>query len=45
MGLPASSRATAFEYYMAKGYNYSKADYNVYVMGYKDGLYGRTKKY
>ena len=44
-GLPASSTASAYEYYMAYGYNFSKADYNVYVMGYNDGLYGRTKQY
>ena len=25
--------------------NFSKEDYNVYVMGYNDGLYGRTKQY
>ena len=44
-GLPASSTASAYEYYMAYGYNFSQADYNVYVMGYNDGLYGRTKQY
>jgi len=44
-GLPASSSASAYEFYMAKRYNYSEADYKVYVMGYNDGLYGKTKKY
>ena len=44
-GLAASSTASAYEYYSAYGYNYSKEDYNVYVMGYNDGLYGRTKQY
>jgi len=44
-GLPASQRASAFEVHMAKGYNFSKLDYNIYVMGYKDGQYGRKRKY
>ena len=44
-GLPASSTASAYEYYTANRYNYSKDDYKVYKMGYNDGLYGRTKQY
>ena len=44
-GLPASSRASADEFYMARGYNFSSADYYVYKMGYDDGVYGRSKKY
>ena len=44
-GLPASSIASAYEFYMAKRYNYSEADYKFYVMGYNDGLYEKTKKY
>ena len=44
-GFQGAPCASAFEYYMAYGYNYSKADYNVYVMGYNDGRYGRTKQY
>ena len=44
-GLPASSQASAYDYYLAYGYNYSQADYYVYVSGYNDGLYGRTKEY
>ena len=44
-GLPASSRASAYEFYTAKRYNYSEEDYKVYVMGYNDGLYEKTKKY
>ena len=43
-GLPASQRASALEVHMAKGYNFSKADYNVYVMGYNDGQFGRKRK-
>lgn len=42
-GLPASARASAQEFYMAGGYNYSSADYKVYVMGFNDGTYGRTQ--
>lgn len=44
-GLPASERASAREFYMARGYNFSKADYSVYKMGYNDGVYGRSEKY
>ena len=44
-GLPASSTASAYEFYVAKRYNYSEEDYKVYVMGYNDGLYEKTKKY
>ena len=44
-GLPASQRASAFEVHMVKGYNFSKLDYKVYVMGYKDGQFGRKRKY
>jgi hypothetical protein len=44
-GLPASDRASANEFYMSRGYNFSSADYYVYEMGYNDGVYGRTKKY
>tara|TARA_B100000035_G_scaffold290147_1_gene277049 strand:+ start:2651 stop:3250 length:600 start_codon:yes stop_codon:yes gene_type:complete len=44
-GLPASSRASADEFYMARGYNFSSADYNVYKMGYNDGVYGKRKRY
>ena len=44
-GLPASQRANAFEVHMAKGYNFSNADYNLYVTGYKDGQFARKRKY
>ena len=44
-GLPASDRASASEFYMSRGYNFSSADYYVYEMGYNDGVYGRSKKY
>ena len=44
-GLPASSRASAYEFHMSRGYNFSSADYNVYVMGYNDGVYGKRKRY
>jgi len=44
-GLPASSRASAYEFYLSRGYNYSSADYYVYEMGYNDGMYGRSKQY
>ena len=44
-GLPASSTASAYEFYTANRYNYSEEDYKVYVMGYNDGLYKKTKKY
>ncbi len=44
-GLPASESASAYEFYLAKGYNFSSADYNVYVMGYNDGMYGKSKQY
>ncbi|MBM3206837.1 MAG: hypothetical protein FJZ43_04430 [Candidatus Staskawiczbacteria bacterium] len=44
-GLPASDRASAYEFYMSRGYNFSSADYYVYEMGYNDGVYGSTKKY
>lgn len=44
-GLPASDRASAREFYMARGYNFSRADVRVYEMGYNDGLYGRSKQY
>jgi len=44
-GLPAYERVSAYEFYMSRGYNYSKADYYVYEMGYNDGVYGRNKKY
>lgn len=44
-GLPASSSASAYEFYMSRGYNFSSADYNVYVMGYNDGVYGKRKRY
>tara|TARA_B100001758_G_C18314118_1_gene559513 strand:- start:183 stop:881 length:699 start_codon:yes stop_codon:yes gene_type:complete len=44
-GLPAYERVSASEFYMSRGYNYSKADYYVYEMGYNDGVYGRNKKY
>ena len=42
-GLPASQSASASEVYMAKGYNFSKLDYIIYVQGYKDGQFGRTR--
>ena len=44
-GLPASERASAYEFYMSRGYNFSSADYPVYEMGYNDGMYGRSKQY
>lgn len=44
-GLPASQRVTADQFYLARGYNFSTADYYVYKMGYNDGVYGRAKKY
>lgn len=44
-GLPASDRASANEFYMSRGYNFSSADYPVYEMGYNDGVYGRSKQY
>jgi len=44
-GLPASSQASAYEFYLSRGYNYSSADYYVYEMGYNDGMYGRSKQY
>lgn len=44
-GLPASQRASAYEFYMSRGYNFSSADYYVYEMGYNDGVYGRSKQY
>ena len=44
-GLPVSERASASEFYMARGYNFSSADYYVYEMGYNDGVYGRSKQY
>ena len=44
-GLPASERATAFESYMAHGYNYSSADIPVYEMGYNDAISGNSKQY
>tara|TARA_B100002052_G_scaffold250525_1_gene238218 strand:- start:1262 stop:2119 length:858 start_codon:yes stop_codon:yes gene_type:complete len=44
-GLPASARASAQEYYMAAGYNFPRADYNVYVMGYNDALNGKPRRY
>lgn len=44
-GLPASDRASAYEFYMSRGYNFSSADYPVYEMGYNDGVYGRSKQY
>ena len=44
-GLPASDRASAYEFYMSRGYNFSSADYPVYEMGYNHGVYGRSKQY
>lgn len=44
-GLPAHERVSARTFYMAKGYNFSIADYYVYEMGYNDGVYGRRKQY
>ena len=44
-GLPSYERASASDFYIARGYNYSKADYYVYKMGYEDGVYGRRKQY
>ena len=44
-GLPAYERASANEFYMARGYNFSTADYPVYIMGYNDGVFGRSKQY
>ena len=44
-GLPASERASASEFYMSRGYNFSSADYPVYEMGYNDGVYGNPKQY
>ena len=44
-GLPAYERVSASEFYMSRGYSYSKADYYVYKMGYEDGVYGRRKQY
>ena len=43
--LSPSDRASASEYYMSRGYGYSTADYYVYEMGYKDGVYGKSKQY
>ncbi len=44
-GLPPASQADALDLYMAKGYNFSQADFNVYVMGYNDGIKGRKRRY
>lgn len=44
-GLPASETASAYESYLAHGYNFSSADVTVYEMGYNDGMYGRTPEY
>ena len=45
-GLPASQQASANDYYLARGLNYSSADkVGVYVMGYNDGINGRAKRY
>ncbi len=44
-GLLSSERVSAYEYYMSRGYNFSRADYYVYEMGYNDGVYGRNKQY
>ena len=43
-GLPASDRASANEFYMSRGYNFSSADYYVYEMGFNDGVYGGNSK-
>ena len=40
-----SNAVSAYEFYISRGYNFSSADYNVYEMGYNDGLYGRSKEY
>lgn len=44
-GLPAHERATAYESYMANGYNFSSADIAVYEMGYNDAISGKTAEY
>lgn len=44
-GLSPSETVTAEEYYIARGYNYSEADLQVYKMGYYDGMYGRSQRY
>ena len=44
-GLPASARASAQEYYMAAGYNFPRADYRIYEMGYNDALNGKPRRY
>ena len=44
-GYGASNKASAYEFYMSRGYNFSSADYPVYEMGYNDGIYGRSKQY
>lgn len=41
-GLPPSQRASAFEFYLARGYNFPKSDYPLYVKGYNAGLYAKN---